>query len=175
MGAVVALQMSAAPGDVRIDGIDISGLPWGMAEGLVDPSALEQLDFLPASTPGFRRDLFYGPDGTFDPAVLDEDAVISRPVPAAEIIDAGECTATAPALAAEVTVPIQITRADDERSSVGGPEWLDGCGSLFTASPRVSLHYQVASGHNISLHKVARAYHLRALAFFDEIVSGGCG
>ena len=28
--------------------------------------------------------------------------------------------------------------------------------------------WQRASGHNISLHHVARAYHLRALAFFDE-------
>jgi hypothetical protein len=28
--------------------------------------------------------------------------------------------------------------------------------------------WQRASGHNISLHHVARAYHLRAIAFFDE-------
>lgn len=31
--------------------------------------------------------------------------------------------------------------------------------------------WQVASGHNISLHLVARAYHLRAIAFFDEVLA----
>jgi pimeloyl-ACP methyl ester carboxylesterase len=37
-----------------------------------------------------------------------------------------------------------------------------------TSAPRVELAWQRASGHNISLHHVARAYHLRAIAFFDE-------
>jgi pimeloyl-ACP methyl ester carboxylesterase len=44
-------------------------------------------------------------------------------------------------------------------------------GALFTRSPRVALQWQVASGHNISLHRVARAYHLRAIAFFDETLA----
>jgi pimeloyl-ACP methyl ester carboxylesterase len=168
MGAVVAVHMAASPRGSILAGIDISGLPLGMPEGLVDTESLERLDFLPTSTIEFRRRLFYGPEGTFLPVILEEDATISRPVPAAEIIDAAECDTVTPALATGITVPVQITRADDERSSIGGPEWLDRCGALFTASPRVSLHYQLCSGHNISLHRVARAYHLRAIAFFDE-------
>jgi pimeloyl-ACP methyl ester carboxylesterase len=40
--------------------------------------------------------------------------------------------------------------------------------ALFTSAPRVELAWQRASGHNISLYHVARAYHLRAIAFFDE-------
>lgn len=61
--------------------------------------------------------------------------------------------------------------AEFENSSNGGPAVLARGVSLFTNSPRVVSHLQVGSGHNISLHKVARAYHLRALAFFDEVLS----
>jgi len=175
MGAIVALHMAATRRESPLAAIDISGLPYGMTDGLVDAEVLEQLDFIPASTPEFRRDLFYGPDATFDPLVLEEDAAISRPVPAAEIVDAAECTTATPGLASMVEIPVQITRADDERSSLGGPEWLDTLGSMFSASPRVCLNYQVASGHNISLHRVARAYHLRALAFFEEVITSGRG
>jgi hypothetical protein len=56
-------------------------------------------------------------------------------------------------------------------SSGGGREGPDSCGALFTSSPRVELAWQRASGHNISLHRVARACHLRAIAFFDEALS----
>jgi hypothetical protein len=49
---------------------------------------------------------------------------------------------------------------------------VERCGGLFTSSPRVVLEWQRDSGHNISLHRVARAYHLRAVAFFDEVLAG---
>ena len=74
-------------------------------------------------------------------------------------------------MARSVRVPIQLTRAEFENSSGGGREGLERCGALFTSSPRVALQWQVASGHNISLHRVARAYHLRAIAFFDETLA----
>ena len=66
---------------------------------------------------------------------------------------------------------VRITRAESHVSSGGGREGLESCGALFTSSPRVELAWQRASGHNISLHHVARAYHLRAIAFFDEALS----
>ena len=65
-------------------------------------------------------------------------------------------------------MPVRITRAESDVSSGGGRVGLDSRGALFTSSPRVVLAWQRASVHNISLHRVARAYHLRAIAFFDE-------
>jgi hypothetical protein len=103
--------------------------------------------------------------------MLTAEAHMSRPVPAAEIIDAVECPQATPQLAKSVTVPIQITRAEFDNSSGGGREGVEHCASLFTNSPRVLVQWQAASGHNISLHRVARAYHLRAIAFFDEILT----
>ena len=168
MGAVLALHMAASARAGAIAAVDISGLPFVFDEALADKQQLASLDFLPDNSREFRRALFYGPDGTFDAGMIAAEERLIRPIPAAEIIDAVECPVSTPVLAPQITVPVRITRAESDVSSGGGREGLESCGALFTSSPRVELAWQRASGHNISLHHVARAYHLRAIAFFDE-------
>ena len=168
MGAVLALHMAASARAGAIAGLDISGLPFVFDETLADKQQLASLDFLPESSREFRRALFYGPDGTFDAGMIAAEERLIRPIPAAEIIDAVECPVSTTVLAPKITVPVRITRAESDVSSGGGREGLESCGALFTSAPRVELAWQRASGHNISLHHVARAYHLRAIAFFDE-------
>ncbi|MBW8827142.1 MAG: alpha/beta fold hydrolase [Acidobacteria bacterium] len=175
MGAILAVHMAASERGADLLGMEICGLPFQFREGAFDRDALARADFLPMSTVEGHRNLFYGPDGTFDPAVLQADAEMSRPVPAAEIIDAVDCGIDMATLAPRVTIPVQYTIAEFERSSVASPEILARASALFTSAPRVVPHWQVGSGHNISLHRVARAYHLRALAFFDEILAAGQG
>jgi pimeloyl-ACP methyl ester carboxylesterase len=168
MGAVLALHMAASARAAAIAGLDISGLPFVFDETLADKRQLASLDFLPDNSREYRRALFYGPDGTFDADMIAADERLTRPIPAAEIIDAVECPVSTPVLAPKITVPVRITRAESDVSSGGGREGLESCGALFTSSPLVELAWQRASGHNISLHHVARAYHLRAIAFCDE-------
>ena len=43
-------------------------------------------------------------------------------------------------------------------------------GALHTGSPRVEAGIQPAAGHCNHLHRTARAYNLRTLAFLDECV-----
>jgi pimeloyl-ACP methyl ester carboxylesterase len=172
MGSVLALHMAASARGSAIAAVEISGLPFVFDDSLADKDQLASLDFLPANGPEYRRDLFYGPDGTFDPDMIAAEERLIRPIPAAEIIDAVEGPQSTPALAPKITVPVQVTRADFDASSGGGRQGLERCGGLFTSSPRVVLAWQRASGHNISLHRVARAYHLRAVAFFDDVLAG---
>lgn len=117
--------------------------------------------------PERRRKLFYGPDSSFDPALaaLVDDR---NPVPMAERLDAFRAPQTLPPLLGRITTPIQWTIADDGRSSIGGPEMLTHIRASMSACTRLITTMQAGSGHNISLHHVARVYHLRALAFFDE-------
>ena len=171
MGAVLALHMAASARAGAIAAVDISGLPFVFDEALADKHQLASLDYLPDNSQEFRRALFYGPDGTFDADMIAAEERLIRPIPAAEIIDAVECPVSTTVLAPKITVPVRITRAESDVSSGGGREGLEICGALFTSAPRVELAWQRASGHNISLHHVARAYHLRALAFFDEALS----
>lgn len=169
MGAILAIRMGADAADGLVDGIDVSGVPFVFDGAPVDAESLRSVDYLPDLPVEFARGMFYGPDGTFEDGVLAADRTMARPTPAAEIIDALECPNATPGVAPLVRCPIQITRAEFENSSGGGRESLDRLGSLFTGSSRVVLQWQVDSGHNISLHHVAQAYHLRALAFFDEV------
>jgi pimeloyl-ACP methyl ester carboxylesterase len=171
MGAIVALRCAADNRGVALAGIEFSGLPLDFESGL-DPRWLATIDYLPDSSSDARRGMFYGPDGTFDPAVLDvEESDIVRPVPAAEIIDAVLCPTDTPRLAPLVHVPVQYTLAEFENSSNGGRDVLSRGAALFANSPYVYPHWQVGSGHNISLHRVARAYHFRAFAFFEDVLS----
>jgi pimeloyl-ACP methyl ester carboxylesterase len=172
MGAILVLHMLAAARRRAIAGADFSGMPYRFARP-PDRAALERAGHQPALPGAIRRSLFYGPDGTFDPKVLEAEERIIRPIPAAEVIDAVECAEAGPALAARVTAPVQITWAEFDVSSSGSRATLQELGALFTISPRVDLVWQRGSGHNISLQRVARAYHLRAIAFFDEVLARG--
>jgi pimeloyl-ACP methyl ester carboxylesterase len=172
MGAVLALHMAASDRAGAIAAVEISGLPFVFdGSAAVDMERLATLDFLPDRGPQSRRALFYGPDETFDPDMIAAEEPLRRPLPAAEVIDGVECPEATAVLAPKITVPVQITRADADASSGGGRPGLERCAALFTSSPRVACVWQRASGHNISLHRVARAYHLRALAFFDEVLA----
>ena len=172
MGAVLVLHMVAADDGGVISGADFSGLPYRFPEP-VDPAIMEQGAHVPALDREFRRQLFYGPDGTFDPKVIEAEDAIVRPIPVADIIDAIDCAAATPALAARVTAPMQVTWAEHDATLAGDRATLQELGGLFTASPRVDLVWQLRSGHNISLDYLARPYHLRAIAFFDEVLAGG--
>jgi pimeloyl-ACP methyl ester carboxylesterase len=172
MGAMLAIHCAADERGQHLAGIEFSGLPLDFRTELADPARLAGTDYLPDLSAEQRRQLFYGPDGTFDPRILEiESARVTRPNPAAEIIDATSCPDDIPKLAPKVTVAVQYTLAEFENSSHGGRDVLARGAGLFTKSPRVVAHWQTSSGHNISLHKVARAYHLRALAFFDEVLA----
>lgn len=176
VGAILALFIAASHRADMVAAVEISGLPFFFHRSRVDRSQLEGTGYSPGVPRERRLKVFYGPAETYDPEILVAEARLFRPIPAGETLDAYECPETTPVLAKDVTVPIQITRAEFEKSSGGGRKGLTQCGRLFTSSPRVFLHWQRGSGHNISLHRVARAYHLRAIAFFDEVLaSGGMG
>ncbi|TWC97604.1 MULTISPECIES: alpha/beta hydrolase [unclassified Sphingobium] len=171
MGGILSLIMAAHPRSARLSAIDVSGIP------LRYPPEMQP--FIEASMQGVemaasdsgderRRWMFYGADGTFDPNVA---AAVpgANAVPIREIRDAFSAPVVLPPLLETITLPVQWTIADQERSSVGGEPMLDVVRSLLSGSRYVRTSLQLASGHNISHHHVGRAYHLRALGFFDEV------
>ncbi len=54
---------------------------------------------------------------------------------------------------------------------VTGSEVLQEVKVLLSNSPHVCVGLQRLTGHNASAHKIAPAYHLRALAFFEECIA----
>jgi pimeloyl-ACP methyl ester carboxylesterase len=174
MGGILALMMAADARSSRLRAIDVSGVP------LRYPAEMQPILERSAATPrspdkavetaltaDVRRWMFYGADGTFDPALV-EKGERGLSVPLNEVIDAYRAPTVLPPLMGRITLPVQWTIADQERSSEGGLPMLEYVRSLLPNCPHLVTALQIGSGHNISLHHVARAYHLRALAFFEK-------
>jgi hypothetical protein len=89
----------------------------------------------------------------------------------AEARDAGTYPSTFPTVAAEVRVPVRYALAEFGAPSVDGPDVLARSAAAFVAAPRVEAFIQPAAGHTISVHRVARAYHLRVLAFAEDYLA----
>lgn len=170
MGGIVAIHMAANDTEGRIHGVAVSGLPLRFPEGMPvnKPLLTTGVEHLPAVDRDHMRRMFYGPEGTWDPSVLDYDHENQRPCPVAEFRDAVTFPAMFEDLAAQVRIPIQVVIAEHEASSVGGESTLRRASEAMVGSPRCESWIQPATGHNISLHHVAGAYHLRALGFFEE-------
>ncbi len=175
LGSIIALQMAADDDQGLIGGVAVSGVPVRYPGHMQEFMAalVPEGTRLPAVDESGIRAMFFGPEGTFDPAFLSADVQMQSPVPLSEFIDAREAPAWFPTAAGKVRVPVQYVIAEHEASSEGGREVLEYAIRSFTAAPRVEGFLQGASGHNISRHYVARAYHLRVLAFVDELVCAG--
>jgi len=173
LGAIVALEMAARTPAYPLLGVAVSGVPIRYPDYMVAGMASRPTDgtHLPDATVEALAMTFYGPDGTFDPKVLDLDIERQAPVPVPEFLDARDYPRSFPAVAPGVRAPVQYVIAQHEASSVGGPETLREAVERLSGSRRVDAWEQAAAGHNISLHRVARSYHLRVLAFFEECLA----
>jgi pimeloyl-ACP methyl ester carboxylesterase len=158
-GLKLALTMAAFPQDVRIVGVEGSG------SGLMytfDPGVSR-----PESQPGDvnaswgPRHLY--PATTFAEGVLPVAA--TAPVPERE---AAEWPDDLRGFADRIHVPVRFTFADHERLWVVSEEHFSALRSLLVECPRLEIGIQRGTGHNISLSRVARAYHVKALAFAEE-------
>jgi pimeloyl-ACP methyl ester carboxylesterase len=169
LGALIGLRVATLVGS-RIAGIAVAGVParytaeqGGDLRGL-DCSG-DVIGSAPASYAGLPA---FGPRGTYDPAVLTAVRSMLSPVPTAEFLAARDAPEQMATVTAGVTVPVLWTFASHEGThspeSVVEP-LLDG---WFAASPHVERHHQADSGHNVSLHHIARAYHLRVLSFAEQ-------
>jgi pimeloyl-ACP methyl ester carboxylesterase len=171
IGGILSLLMAASPrGNRLLTGVDVSGVPLKFAGESAAVIARQSIstDYLPDITPDFARDFFFGPDGSFEASALVFDRSLAASVPTAEYFDARDAPTTLSLKMREIQVPVQYTMPEFEKSSETGKAILDAATGYLSSSRRVLTHLQAGAGHNISLHKVARAYHLRSIAFFDE-------
>ncbi|MDI2125179.1 alpha/beta hydrolase [Yinghuangia seranimata] len=171
MGALLALRMGGRD-DARLLGVAAGGVPLRYSEDKARAMAAVPTDgegvVPPMRGPGTGAATYFGPPGSYDPALLTREGRVVAPVPIAEFADARDSPLTLPGILAKVRVPVHWTVAEFESSNLAGPAVLDEAGRLLTHAPRVELHTQPGVGHNLSLHYAARAYHLRVMAFAEE-------
>jgi hypothetical protein len=158
----------------ELGGVDVLGAPFRYPE----TAAAEAVHSLPAEggrvpvvTRDTRRWLLFGPEDSYDEDCFEYDGSCSRPMPRLEYRDGLAAPAIWRQLLPTIRVPVQWTATEHERMQETGPPMLDEVQGLLSNSPWARTHLQQACGHNASQHRVARAYHLRALAFFEECIA----
>lgn len=170
MGGILALMTAALGLNTSLLGVDVSGVPYRFSNDLAGAVAHE-LGEGSGSAKASAASLFYGPSGTFNDGLLRGRDVAAHPLPLVELRDAFDWPDRFATVAGAITAPVQFSLGEHDHTTPADPDTLREVAKLFTVSPRVLTHHQRAAGHNVSLHHVGRAYHLRALAFFDEILA----
>ncbi len=172
IGGILALMMAADPRSPALSGIDVLGVPFHFPEDgggpLVRNLAAKPGD--PATMPkeDLQRYLLFGPEGSYPPEAFDHHARCVSATPAAEYQDGLAAPAIWSRVMPAIRLPVQFTLTEFETMQCTGWSILEEVRALLTNSPRARVDLQRGSGHNASLHHIARAYHLRALAFFEE-------
>ncbi|MEW2317423.1 alpha/beta hydrolase [Streptomyces bauhiniae] len=163
-GGKLALTLAADAPPAGLLGVDVSGCGHRYA-----PRSAEAL----RGPDRARWKYNWGRLGLYPPATFRSSAGLVSPVPARELRDAASWPAVFDALAPRVRVPVRFTFAEHELWWRHDDVSLDDLRTRFSAAPRVVVDRQPDAGHNISLGRTARSYHLRALAFFEECLPEG--
>ena len=160
-GLKLALTMAASPGKIPVLGVDGSG------SGLMytfDPDGGRPQSLPGDVNPSWGPKHLY-PPGTFAAGLL--PVAPTAPIPNRE---AAEWPDDLLRFADRIRVPVRFTFADHERLWVVSDEHFAALRTALANCLRVEIGIQPGSGHNISLSTVARAYHLKALAFAEECI-----
>jgi pimeloyl-ACP methyl ester carboxylesterase len=162
-GGKVALTAAADSPPPHLLGIDVSGCGHRYA---VEPHELPG-----AHDDAGRLRRSWGPLGLYPSGTFRESGAIVEPVPALERAELARWPELFRTTAPRVRVPVRLTFAEHEAWWRHDDEALRDLAAHFTAAPHVSVERQPAAGHNISLGRAARAYHLRALAFLEDCLA----
>jgi pimeloyl-ACP methyl ester carboxylesterase len=166
IGAAIAVHIAARAPAWPLLGLAMHGIGTSSPEHVVGvwhgmPPGVP-MRFSPAQ----RRQLMYGPDGTFAPDAIERAAVSTAPCLIEELLEIDEewpCVAAD--LAAAVTVPVHYALAEHEALLHADRGRVEAFADLFISAPRVDAFLAAGVGHNIDHHRLGRALHLQQLAF----------
>jgi pimeloyl-ACP methyl ester carboxylesterase len=174
IGGILTLLMAAHQRGARLSGVDVLGVPFRFPKteaGDEVNSWSTTGTHVPPPDEAARKWLLFGPEGTYDPEAFAYDSTLPRPMPVAEYIDALKMPDAWAQVLPAILIPVQFTLAEFEVMQATGRDTLRDVEALLSNSPRARVALQAGSGHNASTHHIARAYHLRAIAFFEECLA----
>jgi len=177
LGGILSLTMAADPRASRLSGVETAGTPIRFDEAGMDRlragiAAMKGAGaaFLPKPARAQLEAMFFGPAGRFDPEVV-AFGPTEHGAPVVEVEGVLEWLETLEDILPRIQVPVHWTFARHEASSLFDEESQPRIASLLKDNPVVRFAVQEESAHNISLHHVGRAYHLRVLAFCEEVLA----
>ncbi|MGW2640770.1 alpha/beta hydrolase family protein [Streptomyces sp. NPDC001348] len=110
----------------------------------------------------------WGPLGLYPPGTFRAAEALVAPMPVREASEVDLWPEMFEELAPRVDIPLRLTFAEHEGWWLHEEPDIADLTSRLTKAPVVRVEHLPGAGHNISLGRSARCYHLRALAFFEE-------
>ncbi|MGW1192945.1 alpha/beta fold hydrolase [Streptomyces sp. NPDC002559] len=161
LGGKVALATAAGWEGGDLLGVDVSGISDRWA---VPPES--------RTGEGMRRarGLHWGPLSLYPPRTFRSAERLVAPVPAREAAEIPDWPRVYPEVARRVRVPARFAFAEHERWWRCDERTVRAMADRL-AAPLVRTEHVAAAGHNISLGRAARGYHLRVLAFLEECLA----
>ena len=166
IAARIAANLSDAPADFPLLGLAISGVCLRTPPEFGPLWA--QLPDTPTvdMPPPVKDSVMFGPEGSFDPAMVRASDVANAPAPKAELIDiVGGWQGVAADVLGRIAVPVHYRQAEADRLWIVDQGEVDGFAKALKRAPRVDAAMWKGTGHCIDLHHAGRAFQLQQLAF----------
>ncbi|MEU3617017.1 alpha/beta hydrolase family protein [Streptomyces sp. NPDC006872] len=171
IGGAIALHLAAGDRTWPLLGVSVSGIHHESQrsnEALKSESPTSSLEF---SREHLLR-FMYGPEGTYDPGVLDIAKHAESAVPIAELVEvAGQWCTDFADVAARIEVPVHYGLAEHEGFWHSSDESVAAFRDSFTAAPSVTARRILGGGHNIDHHHVGATFHKEQLDFAKGLLS----
>ncbi|MEU2271531.1 alpha/beta fold hydrolase [Streptomyces olindensis] len=161
-GAKVAFAAAADWDTPDLLGVDVSGCGRRLAVNTV---------LAGCDRGGSLRRLNWGPLDLYPPKTFWAGQQVVAPMPAREVNTVAGWIRLSAAILPRIRVPVRLTFAEHEAWWHHGDEDIADLSARLSAAPRIVIDRLPQAGHNISLGRTARAYHLKALAFAEECLA----
>lgn len=172
MGGAIAIHIASQPHAWPLLGISVTSIHTDAPEQVTEAWNSIPADATIPFSKEQRIQFMYGPEGSYDPTVVDAAEVAADLIPVAELLEVvGRWTTDFAGLAAAVTVPVHYALAEHEALWVSNNENVTAFADTFAASPSVTAERVAGSGHNLDHHKNSGDFHARQLEFARSLTS----
>lgn len=113
----------------------------------------------------------WGPRELYPPGTMFTAQADLAPMPVRELAAVIAWTRRCDDVLARIRIPARVTFAEHEAWWAQSDDDLAALASRLGAAPRVVVDRQPDAGHNVSLGRTARAYHLKVLGFLEECLN----
>jgi hypothetical protein len=116
--------------------------------------------------PGVKDMVMFGPEGSFDPAMVKSASSADAPAPKAELVDiVSTWEANAPGILGRIAVPVHYRQAEVDKLWIMSQAEVDAFGRALSRAPRVDAAMVRGTGHCMEFHRIGRGLQVQQLGF----------
>ena len=171
IGGMLSLLLASEHPHERLLGLNMTG-----SGAVYHPQTRAAFGTLISSAPAVVMDqaikvaVMMGPAWSYPEELARLDPERDVPCPMTEFADTQTWPERLPVVAAKVNIPVQFIVPEFDGIWRSDPAALSHVAEMFTAAPFVDVGVQRMAGHSAELHRLARAFYMKILAFCEECI-----